>query len=225
MRPDVHAGPGGSYRVRSLYYDSPDWQAYHEKLAGVALRHKLRARAYGMDPGRAALVRMEVKSRYLNFIHKIAVDVPRGDYKEIEEAFANRLAPPVRLLAEASGLREFYRLQRLYNAEPKLVIEYRRQAFERREGARIRANFDDEIVAARGGDLLGRLPAARRLLRPGTSIFEIKVDGFLPWWLHQLIAKYDLHAEALSKYCFAVRSEARMTERSRPRDFLSREDD
>ena len=32
MRPDQHAGSGGGYRVRSLYFDTPDYMAYHEKI-------------------------------------------------------------------------------------------------------------------------------------------------------------------------------------------------
>lgn len=209
MQPDKHAGPGGSYLVRSLYFDTPDYMAYHEKMAGAAVRHKLRVRAYGEDPSQAPHVRLEVKSRYLSYIHKITLDVSREDYQHIECALKHRTLPPAHLLDDDSACKEFFRIQRQYNMEPKITIQYRRQAFERQEINRVRVNFDDELLATRNLELLGPLPGARRLLQYGHAIFEIKVDRVMPYWLHTLIAKYNLQNQALSKYCYAVQSEGR----------------
>lgn len=209
MRPDAHAGPDGTYVVRSLYFDSPDFLAYHEKLAGTAVRHKLRARVYG-DPEHAAAVRLEVKSRYLSFIHKLAFDVRRHEYPELMRALFARTLPHG-FLADHAGAREFFRLQRLYAMEPRVLVQYRRLAFERRELSRTRVNFDFDLRGSRELDLLGSMKGARPLLGCGRSVFEIKVDGLLPFWLHTLISKYDLQNEAVSKYCYAVRSEARLS--------------
>jgi len=214
MRPDAHAGGDGSYLVRSLYLDTPDFRAYHEKLQGVAVRHKLRARVYG-DPARAPAVRLEVKSRYQNYIHKLAVDLPRAEWKEIEGALFRRTAPPAAWLAANPATREFFRIQRQWAMEPKVLIEYRREALERRELGRTRVNFDFDLRATRDLALLGELRGARPLLGCGRAIFEIKVDGSLPFWLHLLISKFDLQNEAISKYCHAVRSEARLSTSSR----------
>ena len=214
MRRDVHAGGDGSYLVRSLYFDTPDFMAYHEKLQGLAIRHKLRARVYG-DPARAPAVRLEVKSRVLSHIHKLAVDVPRTEWKEVEEALLRRTAPPRHWLSANPATREFFRIQRQWAMEPKILIEYRREALERRELGRTRVNFDFDLRASRDLSLLGELRSARPVLGCGRSIFEIKVDGHLPFWLHMLIAKYDLQNEAISKYCHGVRSEARLSSFSR----------
>lgn len=218
MQPDAHAGPEGYY-VRSLYFDTPDYMAYHEKISGAAVRHKLRLRAYGGtqafrdDPSRTRGVRLEVKSRYLSYIHKITVDISREDYDQIAHALRHRTLPPKHLLRDEGLSKEFFRLQRQYNMEPKVLVQYRRQAFERWEispvagRSRVRVNFDDELVAARNLDLLGPLAVGRRLLQYGHAVFEIKIDKLMPYWLHQLIAKYNLRNQAFSKYCYAVRSE------------------
>jgi SPX domain protein involved in polyphosphate accumulation len=211
MAPDSHSGPRGGYTIRSLYFDTPDYQAYHEKIAGTAVRHKLRIRAYGEDVSNVPWVRLEVKSRYLNYIHKIAVDVSREEYGEIERALARRIMPPAHLLAPESGAKEFFRLQRQLNMHPVVIVQYRRQAFERREVNRVRVNFDDELVATRNLQLLKPLQGARRVLQHGTAVLEIKVDNVMPFWLHDLIAKYDLQNEAISKYCYGVRSQGRMS--------------
>ncbi len=220
MRPDIHADPNGSYQVRSLYFDTHDYAAYYEKIAGEATRHKLRVRAYGEEPAQAAVVRLEVKSRYLSYVRKITVDVSRQDYADIECALRRRLLPPADIMNDGNASREFFRIQRLYNMEPKILIQYRRQAFERVEINRTRVNFDDELLATRNLDLLGPLSGARRLLDHGHAIFEIKVDNVLPYWLHMLIAKYDLQNEAVSKYCYSIQSESRSSARGRESVFV-----
>lgn len=221
MRRDAHAGPDGSYLVRSLYLDTPDYRAYHEKLEGVAVRHKLRARVYG-DPARAPAVRLEVKSRSQSYIHKLALDVPREEWKEVEAALFRRTAPPAGWLAAHPAAREFFRIQRQWGMEPKVLIEYRREALERRELGRTRVNFDFDLRATRDLSVLGPLRGARPILGCGRAIFEIKVDGGrLPFWLHMLIGKFDLQNEAISKYCHAVRSEARLTTFSRADEFAA----
>ena len=211
MRPDLHAGPDGCYQVRSLYFDTPNYAAYDEKLNGQAVRHKLRIRAYGQDPSRSSLVRLEVKSRYLSYVHKITVDVSRQDYGEIECSLRRHRLPPRRLLEDNRASKEFFRIQRQYNMQPVILIQYRRQAYERMEINRTRVNFDDHLLATRNLEVLGPLRNARRLLDHGHAVFEIKVDNTMPYRLHMLIAKYDLQNEAISKYCYAVRSEARFS--------------
>ena len=47
---DAHAGPDGSYRITSLYFDTPYDGALREKLDGVDRREKFRLRYYGDDP-------------------------------------------------------------------------------------------------------------------------------------------------------------------------------
>lgn len=218
MSPDTHSAKDGAYFVRSLYFDSPDYICYHSKMGGEAARHKLRVRVYGDDPGRAQQVRLEVKSRYLSMVKKVTADLSWEDYADVEQAVARHTLPPERVMNGAPGTKEFFRLQKLYNMEPKILIQYRRQALERMEMGRIRVNLDDQMVATRNLDLRGNLRGARRLMQHGHAIFEIKVGTFLPSWLHTLISKYDLWNSALSKFCFAVRSEAMLSTVARQED-------
>lgn len=216
MRPDKYAGPDGSYRVRSLYFDTADYMAYGQKISGEAERHKLRVRAYGDEPSQTPLVRLEVKSRYISFIYKVVVDVSRQEYQEIENAFNQRRLPPMHIWSDKDTSKEFLRLKQQYNFEPKILLQYRRQAYERNELNRVRVNFDDELIASRDLEMLGTMRGARSLLGYGQSVFEIKVDNVLPTWLHQLISKYDLNNQAFSKFCYAVQSEARSSSVARP---------
>ncbi len=208
MRPDAHSQAGGRYFVRSLYFDTESYLAYHEKLAGSAIRHKLRIRAYGLNPRESAYVRLEVKSRFLSNIHKITVDIPSSRYEQVEPAVTGRTLPPDDILNDDGLSKEFFRLQRQYNMSPKIMVQYRREAFERTELDRVRVNFDDELVASRSLRLLEPLSSPRRLLKYGNSVFEIKIDGAMPYWMHKLISKYDLQDQAFSKFTNCIRSEA-----------------
>ncbi len=217
MRPDAYAGKTGGYIVRSLYFDTESYMAYHEKLAGAATRHKLRIRAYGEDPRQAAFTRLEVKSRFLSFIHKITVDVPAAQFVDLEPALIGRELPPDYILNNSEVSKEFFRIQRQYNMVPKIMLQYRREAFERLEIKRVRANFDDQLQATRTLNLLEPLVAPRNLLKYGNSVFEIKIDGEMPFWLHKLISKYNLQDQAFSKFTNAIRSEARFSTFNRAR--------
>ncbi len=211
MTPDVHAGPDGAYLVRSLYLETPDYFAYHGKLAGLSVRHKLRARTYGLNPRQARVVRLEIKSRYVRHVIKTFVDLPRDEYVAVEEAIRRHTLPPPRILDAFPGTRKFFHPLKQYNMEPKIIVQYRRQALERRERERIRVSIDDELMATRNLELFGELRGARRLLDYGNAIVEFKLDGIMPFWLHTLISKYELVDQALSKFCSAVRSEARLS--------------
>jgi hypothetical protein len=209
MDPDIFSNRDGAYTVRSLYFDTPDYLAFHSKVYGAAVRHKLRTRIYTSDPSTVKMVRLEVKSRYLGTVHKIATDVSREEYEEIWAALKTHTLPSRAVLERDHGVREFFRLQKQYNMEPKVVVQYRRRAFARHVVNRVRVNFDDELVACRNLDLLGDMSNARRLMRYGNSVFEVKVDGTMPFWLHMLIDKYGLHNRTFSKFCYSVFSEAR----------------
>ena len=209
MDPDKFSARHGSYIVRSLYFDTMDYMAYHSKLAGEAVRHKLRTRIYTDKPDEAKMVRLEIKSRLISTVHKTAADVTVDNYMQMWEAIQRRLLPAQELLDSDRGVREFFRLQKQFNMQPTILVQYRRRAFERNDLSRVRVNFDDHIVGSREMDLMAHIPNARQLLRYGHSVFEVKVDGVMPYWLHMLIDKYGLQNQAFSKFCNAIDSEAR----------------
>jgi len=218
MPPDTHTGTKGSYIVRSIYLDTPDYMAYHQKLAGSAIRHKLRVRSYGEDPSNPPFVRLEVKSKYLSIIHKITVDFPKDKFNEIMHAIKHRRMPPAHIFQNDGISKEFFRLQKQYNMMPQIYVQYRRQAWEHIQLDRVRINFDEDLIASRDLDLLKAPKSYRRLLKYNHVILEIKLDGGIPYWVHQLINKYNLQNQAVSKFCNAIRSEAYLSSVGRPNE-------
>lgn len=218
MKPDSYTEASGGYLVRSIYFDTHNYMAYHDKISGLPIRHKLRMRVYGDQPQNSPFIRLEIKSRYINVIHKIIVDVPRQHHRDILFALQNYRLPAQSFLNTRDVSKEFFRIQRLYNMKPQILVQYRRRAYEKNEFNRVRLNFDYELVASRHLDLLSPLQGARSLLKYGNAIFEIKVDGIMPFWLHQLIAKYDLQNEAISKFCYSIQNQAHFSAIAREMD-------
>ena len=84
--------------------------SYHDKLAGLAARFKLRIRAYGNPPIPSSTFRFEVKARFLSNIRKLTADVTWDEFKEAELAIRHRRLPPSGLLHGNNAFREFFRL-------------------------------------------------------------------------------------------------------------------
>ena len=75
MRPDLHAGADGAYRVRSLYFDTPEDACYFETEDGVDVRDKYRIRIYD---GSAERISLERKSKKNGMTLKSACRIEEG---------------------------------------------------------------------------------------------------------------------------------------------------
>ena len=77
---DAHAGPDGSYRITSLYFDTPYDRALREKLNGVDRREKFRLRYYGRDP---AWLKLEKKYKINGLCGKSSARLSREEAERI----------------------------------------------------------------------------------------------------------------------------------------------
>ncbi|NUO84375.1 VTC domain-containing protein, partial [candidate division KSB1 bacterium] len=63
----------GVYPITSLYYDTPDYKAYWDKIDGQRNRRKVRVRVYGNGVVSAATPAfVEIKARRIQFLNKRA---------------------------------------------------------------------------------------------------------------------------------------------------------
>ena len=94
MREDPHNGVHG-YRIRSLYFDTVYDEDYHEKLAGIETRRKIRLRCYDPAAGYAMLEMKQKQGasqlkRSLRVTREVAQRLITGDYTPLlqsREAF------------------------------------------------------------------------------------------------------------------------------------------
>lgn len=202
--PDNHAGPDGYYSVRSLYLDSPDWRCFYDKKAGIGHRHKLRVRGYPDEKGFVSTVKFEVKYRRGSRIGKHVAPMGVEDYQNMLPLLPRRAMLDPSLLEDSVPMLAFETLKQTYCMTPVVNVGFRRQAFKARTDCGVRITLDDRLAARRARDLLEPMPSLALGLTAHNSILEVKIDQDMPFWMHQLIAKYRLQNTSVSKYCLAV---------------------
>ena len=190
MAPDAHA-LRGRYRIRSLYFDTPEDRALREKLDGVDRREKFRIRFYNGDTG---FLRLEKKTKQNSLCNKQAVPLT------VEQARA-LAAGRIPILPEDAAplLREFVYKLKTEGLRPKAVVDYIREPFIYRPG-NVRVTLD---YGLRTGF------ACADFLDPGLvtipagdapALLEVKWDAFLPDVIRDAVQLPGRRASAFSKY-------------------------
>lgn len=194
MEPDpyTYGAPGSSYLVRSLYYDTYDYKAYHEKMGGDYGRTKLRIRTYTKAAGENQPVRVELKTRRGSAMEKFSTFVPAADCRTFLQT---RHWPP----HDSPVLTEFERLLHLRALRPNLLVEYQREGLQSRQREDLRITFDHHVHSAASALLYPGNPFFRQH-HPHTIILEIKCRNQQPHWLTKLIKVHRLKFVANSKY-------------------------
>ncbi len=190
---DDYSQSGGSYRVRSLYFDNYYDKALHEKLNGLNNREKFRLRLYNSD---TSFIRLEKKSKVNNLCRKDsealtleqAEEIIHGDYSPLKDAGSQLLL-------------EFYAKLHYQQLRPKCVIDYNREAYIFPAG-NVRVTIDSDIrksvnVDSFLDDSIPTIPIQ------GTIILEVKYDNFLPEIIRGITSLSSRQSAAFSKYAAA----------------------
>ncbi len=194
------------YSISSLYLDSPGLAFHQAKERGDPERLKLRVRSYEGSPE----AMLELKRRVNDVIDKSRVAVPRAEVEEIVSGTA-----PLRI-----GQREarrfvtrFARIAAESGAEPKLHINYWREAFTSEVDTYARVTFDRQVRAQRTDDW-HRVPDPsewvefdehwRPEFRHKNVVLELKCQAFVPWWITDLIRAFALKRQSFSKYSIGI---------------------
>lgn len=211
IQPDAFAAaaPLNRYLVHSLYLESPSGRYYEEKVEGKKERHKIRVRCYTENFYDSDLFYWEIKRKDLHTISKSRVQISKA---ELDYLLArNFFSCPEHLLngnvARRKIAEELLYYCNRHALSPKVFVLYEREAYYSPVDDTIRLTFDRNVLSSLyyTGSIkkqLAWMPAFPR----NRVIFEIKIRGFLPFWLHEVIKKQGLAFEAISKYCGSVDS-------------------
>lgn len=193
---DRHAGADGSYRVTSLYLDTPYDAALREKLDGVDRREKFRLRYYGDDP---AWLKLEKKFKVNGLCGKRSARLSR---EEGERLLAGEL--DFLLEREEPLLAELYHKLRGSLLAPRTAVCYDREAFLYAPG-NVRITLDRDIRT--GLSPLDFFRPERFSLKPlsGLTVLEVKYDAFLPDLVRMAVQIPNRRAAACSKYALCRR--------------------
>ena len=193
---DAHAGPEGSYRVTSLYFDTPYDAALREKLDGVNRREKFRLRYYGAAP---FFLKLEKKFKLNGLCGKRSARLSLEEARQLLAGDLNFL-----LQREDPLLSELYSKLRGSCLSPRTVVCYDREVFSYAPG-NVRLTLDRRVRTSRSPlDFLhpDRLSLAAM---EGLTVLEVKYDAFLPDLVRMAVQVPGRRASACSKYALCRR--------------------
>lgn len=190
MTPDSH-GDQGSYRVRSLYFDTPDDRALREKLAGLSRREKFRIRLYD---GSTDLIHLEKKVKNGGPGYKLTAKVTAEQVAGILDGDISWMMD-----SESPLVRELYCTMQTEFLRPQVIVDYHREAFTYAPG-NVRVTFDTGVRA--GPNVSGfLLPDPLTVPIPDKpAILEVKWDAFLPDTIRAAVHLDGIRAAPFSKY-------------------------
>lgn len=217
---DQYAGPLGMYPVTSLYYDTPRFNAYWDKLDGHRNRRKIRIRVYGADnitPQTSAF--LEIKQRIDMMMRKRRVPMPYSQAVDLS-GYADLGVERAEMgkSADRDTLHEVYYLYYTAQLRPVCVVTYDRMAFEGQEYApdlRITLDFN---IRGRVHDLdlasIGHT-TDKTVLGAEFALLEIKASQNVPRWVAEMIGRHRCTFYRLSKYCMVLERCFAINQRSR----------
>lgn len=212
LHPDGNGDERGVYPITSLYYDTPDYKAYWDKIDGQRSRRKVRVRIYGdatvkgVTPESTAF--LEVKQRVNKLMHKRRVALSYGvavDFDGLPDYAAQLDAGDD--AGDMALLNEVYYLYRTLQLRPAAVVTYDRMAFEGDAqlpdlrvtiDTNLRGRVHDLSLASNG------TTTDRTVLGAEHAILELKTNTTVPGWLAQLVHRHRCTFYRISKYCLVL---------------------
>ncbi|NCA82472.1 MAG: polyphosphate polymerase domain-containing protein [Opitutae bacterium] len=202
MAPDPHAGPGGDYFIRSVYWDSLAEGDYADKVFGALFRKKIRLRVYSESPAFALLERkrkigMWNQKERVKLVIGEAEALLAGDWDVL---FRKGTETALRFYAEMKA--QLYR--------PVVNVEYEREAYVL-PFEDIRVTFDKSVRYSVSDLGLSGRKSMVPLFPGGDVILEVKYNEEFPRWMAARLGAVDEVQVALSKFGLALapwRSEA-----------------
>ena len=201
---DEHGNNNGHYKLTSLYYDSPDFRCYWEKVDGLRVRRKLRVRWYETNESLSDDTRVfvEIKQRVDRITQKRRAVLP---YYDAIRLCSDRQFPENYTPEDENILGEIYAFLWQYNLRPACVVRYDRQAFIGTDyDLGLRVTFDTSLSYRTRNLILHDSADSFPILPVNSAVMEIKVNERIPYWLTEMIAAHDLKMIRISKYCRSI---------------------
>ncbi len=193
---DPHAAKnGGTYFIRSLYFDDPYETAVEEKVAGVEFRDKIRIRIYNLSP---SSIKLERKHKNGQFILKQSVALSKDECDALIAGECTFL-----LYREEPVAKELFEQFRTRQLKPKVLVDYDREPFIF-PLEDVRVTIDRNIrTAMRCTDLFSpRAVTYPATESPDCCILEVKFNQYLPAYVRMLLQLDAAQHTAASKYLF-----------------------
>ena len=204
---DKHLNNGKQdYTVRSIYFDNRKLDYYYDKIEGIKTRKKLRIRGYNFKPGKN-LIFLEIKKKTDNYVYKNRTPLLFENLNQLlETGDVEKFVSDQYRENESvdDGKRFFYHFINK-SLRPIVLVVYEREAFTCKFDSRLRITFDMNLRYS-------PFPAIEDLYADdnqykvlvNSTILELKFNRNKPTWLQNIINKYELSRQSLSKYVICL---------------------
>jgi len=219
--------PEKHYTVRSIYFETPDFECYRTKMAGIKNRIKVRLRGYNKE-NPTNTVFMEIKRKFESPIHK---DRAPLTFKGALEAIGGKnldeyIEPSEKFQDAKDAAKKFLYNVHARNMKPVVTVIYEREPwlnrFEEPEN-NLRITFDKNLRS-------NPYPTLNELYEEKETtytlkdnfILEIKFNKRFPVWMTPILKMLNLKRQSASKYCLCVDSHYPIINIDNQFDMLSR---
>lgn len=199
LQPDPNGDEHNEYHIRSLYFDTLEDRALHEKINGEPSRDKYRIRIYKFSD---KVIQLECKSKYDQLISKQSVRIPRLLAEQLMAGDPSGLE-----FMSHPMLQSVFRLMRTELLRPAVIVDYVREAYIH-PAEDVRITFDKRLrTGLFSGDLFNMDLPTYPALDAELDILEVKYNRFLPSFLQQVLCGVSAERSAVSKYVICRRYE------------------
>ena len=213
---------GNEYTVKSIYFDSPSFDFYFEKIEGIKNRKKVRIRSYNCeDPDNPVF--FEIKRKFNVPIIKTRSSTK---FKYAKEIFSDNRINGFIINSkqfpelEDNSKRFFYQIFSK-NLRPVILIMYEREPYLHKFDPTIRITFDKNLrsIPFPAIDELYNDEKAKHVLQ-NNFIMEIKFNDSFPSWMKPVIGKLGIRKQAASKYTICLDSQNIVDRLNKPDIFI-----
>jgi SPX domain protein involved in polyphosphate accumulation len=196
------------YTVRSVYFDTPAYDFYYEKLEGIKNRKKVRLRGYDQN-GLDDIVFLEIKRKYdipiikyrspLKFRHALEIFKEHNLNGYAIEKFSS-------MEGYENSRRFFYQVFGK-NLRPVVLVVYEREPYLNKFDKTVRITFDKNL-RGKGYPALEDLYDEEGLIAAlhNRFIMEVKFNNTFPNWMNPVISRFGLRKQSASKYVMTMDS-------------------
>ena len=202
----AEANGNNQYSVRSIYFDTPRYDFYFEKVEGIKNRKKVRLRGYDEEHA-DNIVFLEIKRKYSIPILKYRAPVTFSDaqimFKEKningQVLFGDKFPKGLE-----SSKRFFYQVFSK-NLHPVVLIVYEREAYLSKFDSTVRITFDKNL-RSKAYPTINELYQEEKIKATLSDhfILEVKFNRSFPGWLNPIISRFALRKQSASKYVISM---------------------
>lgn len=188
---DLFSDATGGYFISSLYFDDYNQSALFDKMSGKRDRKKFRVRIYNYQSN---VIKLERKIKWDNVTEKSNILISKEQYESLVNGDASFLRQKDDIVAK-----DFYLDFRTKNLRPRVVVEYRRDAFIYPYGD-VRITFDYFLKAGIFQKDLFSNGYMISAIQPDQIILEVKYTGYFPDIIRNIIQINNIQWQSISKY-------------------------